>query len=139
RLRHEAVLAIHQAGTKQWNDELLALAARESDRVVFYSTWRALQDVLDRPSRQALLQDERGPVRRAIVLGLLEEDALSEQQLRSLAQDADAETAALATKRLAGKAVTELRGPAVDRRDERRDTDIPPLEPLVSTVATIQS
>ena len=141
RIRHEAVLAIHQARDARWNDDLLALAAREADRVVYYSTWRALRQLINAADRHALLQNERSGVRRAALLTLLEDGVVSETELRTMARDPDAATAALANKRLGGKTQPELRGsPIAAAAASTPDPSVSvPLEPIVSTVAKIRA
>ena len=72
RLRHAAVLAFREAGSAQDIEHLLAVLAKETDRVVYYSAWGALGELLTVPQRQRLLSDERAGVRRGVVLSLLE-------------------------------------------------------------------
>lgn len=135
RLRHEAILAIHQAGDTRWTDDLIDLLATETDRIVYYSTWKALTDLLPTGKRKELLAEDRPAVRRGILLSLLEEDALSDDDLRPLARDSDARFAALATKRLGGKAETALRG---SKKWTIRPRETSPARPL-SVVSAIKS
>ena len=139
RLRHEAVLAVHQAGETRWSQELLALAGKETDRVVFYSTWRALRRLMAADVRHALLKDARPGVRRAALLGLLEDDVLTEPHWHEMARDPDAATAALARKRLGGKHQPELRGPpaVAARGSQPEGAGAAPLQPIVSAVSRV--
>jgi putative membrane-bound dehydrogenase-like protein len=127
RIRFETLLAVARARPPGWNDGVLAMAAAEADRLVYYAAWKAFQRLLTPGERVALLRDERPGVRRAAVLGLLEEDALGPEALQKLARDSDVATAALAQKRLRGKAEVEIRGRplvrAVVDRKQRAETE----------------
>ena len=46
RQRHAAVLALREAGSAQDIEHLLAVLAKETDRVVYYSAWGALGELL---------------------------------------------------------------------------------------------
>ena len=116
RSRHATVLAMRQVGETRWNKELLQLIEREQDRIVSYSAWGALSELMPQEERKALLKDQRPAVRRAALLSLLEEDALSEEKLKPLIKDSDQATAELAARRLGGKHHTEIRGPKLDAK-----------------------
>ena len=95
RIRHEAVLAIHQAG-QPWIDALLNLAAVERDRIVFYSAWTALAALADQPQRKLWLKDSRPPVRLAALLGLLEDNDVDIEDVLRLRTDPDPAVARVA-------------------------------------------
>ena len=66
RLRHETVQAVWQTNRKDLVDTLVKLAARESDRVVFYSTWNAMGDLMSPEELKALLHRRTGtPARQS--------------------------------------------------------------------------
>lgn len=110
RIRHEAVLALHQSGASSQAEAILSLAATEQDRVVFYSAWQALRALLPQSKLKLLLGDQRAGVRRAALLALLEDDALNDQELTAYSKDEDAVVAALADKRRGGKAQGIIKG-----------------------------
>jgi putative membrane-bound dehydrogenase-like protein len=95
RLRHAAVLAIHQSGDSGCTNELLDLAACEADRITFYATWNALRHLADLESRKAWLSDRRPGVRLAALLGLFEDDAVSVDDVLLLRSDDDVRVAGL--------------------------------------------
>ncbi|MCA9059769.1 MAG: chitobiase/beta-hexosaminidase C-terminal domain-containing protein, partial [Planctomycetaceae bacterium] len=89
RLRHAAVLAIHQSGHCQSISDLLELAAQETDRVTFYSVWNALRDLATVESRRSWVTDERPGVRLAALLGLFADAEISAEEVLSLRSDGD--------------------------------------------------
>lgn len=89
RLRHAAVLTIHQTGNCQCTSELLNLAAQETDRVTFYSTWNALRQLATVELRKSWLTDERPGVRLAALLGLFADDAIRPEGVLPLRSDQD--------------------------------------------------
>jgi putative membrane-bound dehydrogenase-like protein len=110
RLRFEAVQAIWQAQLAALIPALVDLAAREPDRLTYYSVWRALRDLAGTPALKAMLNDPRGGVRRAALLALLEDGALSRDEVQKLSSDADEQTKALAESWLK---ITDSGGPKV--------------------------
>lgn len=137
RRRHETILAMRQVREMRWNKELLDLIEGEGDRIVYYSAWGALMELMPQGERKALLSDSRPAVRRAALLSLLEEDTLTDPEIRSFTSDEDKATAAIATARLGGKVKTEIRGPKLDP-NERPPAPKPDVLP-VSVVSTIHS
>ncbi len=136
RTRHELILAMRQVGETRWNEELLKLLAKEDDRIVYYSAWGALMELVPAVERKALLADERPAVRRAALLSLLEEDALGDGELRPLIEDSDKATAALAAKRLGGKQGVEIRGRPLGPRPAPkplRPVAVNPVEKIVAS------
>ncbi|MEZ6126239.1 MAG: DUF6807 family protein [Planctomycetaceae bacterium] len=95
RLRHAAVLAIHQSGDSECTSRLLDLAAQETDRITFYATWNALQQLADVESRKSWLSDSRPGVRLAGLLGLFEDNAISVDEVLPLRSDNDERVAGL--------------------------------------------
>jgi putative membrane-bound dehydrogenase-like protein len=95
RLRHAAVLAIQQSGHRQSVPELLELAAREADRVTFYSTWKALGELATVEQRKSWLANERPGVRLAALLGLFEDDAIGVDEVLPFRSDKDQRVAGL--------------------------------------------
>lgn len=113
RIRHQAVLTLHQLGATSSAELLLELSATETDRIVFYSCWQALRTLMPTENLKATLSDPRAGARRAALLALLEDDALSQQRLEIAAQDPDKIVATLASKRLGGKAQAVIRGGSI--------------------------
>ena len=103
RVRLEAVIALRQNGEVDQAAKLIELAAKESDRIVYYATWGALMDLLSVSERKDLLSDKRPAVRLAAFLGLLEEDVLENEEIEPFTKDSHAPLAELAAKRLGGK------------------------------------
>ena len=95
RLRHAAVLALQQSGHRQRVSDLLELASRETDRVTFYSTWKALGELATVEERKSWFADDRPGVRLAALLGLLEDDAVSVDEVIALRSDKDARVGSL--------------------------------------------
>ncbi len=96
RIRHEAVLAVHQARQAQFIGDLLDRADRETDRLVFYSVWTALRSLADVEQRRLWLADERGGVRLAALLGLLEDSDLEADDVLPFRRDPSERVAGLA-------------------------------------------
>lgn len=96
RIRHATVLALHRAGRPELMSQLSDLAARETDRIVFYSTWNALRDLASIKQRKQWLENEQPGLRLAALLGLLEDGLLSADQVLPLRSDADQRIASLA-------------------------------------------
>lgn len=111
RIRLEAVLALREIGATDAVRELLDLATAEADRIVYYAAWGALMDLVSTEERQALLDsDKRDRVRLAIFLSLLEEDALTDEELARILDNSTGPMRDLAEKRLGGKHEFEHRG-----------------------------
>lgn len=87
RLRFEAVQALHQPGSASSVAPVLDLLANESDPTTFYAGWQALRRLAGVGERKGWLADARAGVRRAALLSLLEEQALTEVEVRPLARD----------------------------------------------------
>lgn len=113
RLRQETVMGLHQAVDPRWNKELLRLIEREEDRLVYYSAWQALRDLFTVSEQKALLIHSSASVRRAALLSLLEDDRLEDDEISVLIDDSDAMTSFLAQKRLSGRAIPVIKGPAI--------------------------
>ncbi len=96
RLRFEAVQAIGQMKLPQVIEPLQALVAGETDRLTFYSGWKALRHLATPGELKGMLADPRGGVRRAALLALTDLDAVTEAEVRPLLDDQDGKTAALA-------------------------------------------
>ncbi|MEZ6113808.1 MAG: chitobiase/beta-hexosaminidase C-terminal domain-containing protein [Pirellulaceae bacterium] len=95
RLRHAAVVAIRQSGHCQCTSNLLDLVAEEADRVTYYSAWNALRQLATVEFRKSWLTDERPRIRLAVLLGLLEDDTISVDEVIALRSDKDARVAGL--------------------------------------------
>ena len=95
RVRHETVQAVWQTRRKDMADSLVALAARESDRVVFYSTWNAMGDLLSAAELKTLIKDSRPRVRLAALLALFLYDHLTADEVLPLRTDSNQEVAKL--------------------------------------------
>lgn len=95
RLRHAAVDAIWQADQSQWNDDLVHLAAHETDRIVYYAVWNALRELASPQQRKEWLSDPRPGVRQAVLLGLFHDDAIDGEEATPFRQDPDAQVASL--------------------------------------------
>lgn len=96
RLRFEAVQAIGQMKPPQVIEPLQALVAGETDRLTFYSGWKALRHLVTPGELKGMLADPRGGVRRAALLALTDLDAVTEAEVKPLLDDHDGKTAALA-------------------------------------------
>lgn len=138
RVRLEAVLALRQNGAAENVAELIELAAKETDRIVYYATWGALMDLLSIGERKDLLSDERPAVRLAAFLGLLEEDALEDAEIEPYTKDTHAPLAELAAKRLGGKHEFEHRGRPLTATDGGETLGVP-LKPAVIPFTDVQS
>ena len=114
RLRQEALLGIQQSRETHWVPDLLAVAAVETDRIVRYTLWRTLQQLLPRDELIALLTHSESGVRQAAFLALLEDDALEENQIADRLQDTDITIRQLAAKRLGGKAEAIIKGSSLE-------------------------
>jgi putative membrane-bound dehydrogenase-like protein len=97
RMRFEVVQAIWQTRNASLVPLLEEIASKESDRLTFYSAWHALRDLAGTDRLKTLLRDERPGLRRAAVLALLEDGALSSDEVKPLCENADKDVAALAT------------------------------------------
>ena len=96
RVRFTALQSIGQARESRLIDAVCAAAETEIDRVASYAAWQALREIAPPEKLRELLQDRRGPVRRAALLALLELGALDEAGVRALVNDPDSATAGLA-------------------------------------------
>ena len=96
RMRFEVVQAIWQTHNTDLVPLLMGIASKETDRLTFYCAWRALGDLASTELLKRMLKDSHPGVRRAATLALLEDDALSREEVSALTTDADAETAKLA-------------------------------------------
>ena len=101
RRRFAAVQAIAQARQRQLVPQISELAARETDRVTLYAAWQALRAIATPDALRGLLKDERGAVRRAALLALLESRALEPAAVKPLVQDRDPGTSEIAANWLA--------------------------------------
>ncbi|MHC4874918.1 MAG: PVC-type heme-binding CxxCH protein [Planctomycetota bacterium] len=95
RIRHETVQLLWQTGARQWASELLDLAARENDRVTFYSTWNALRHLATVEQRKLWLADDRPGVRLAALLGLFEDGAINVDEVLPFRTDSDERVASV--------------------------------------------
>lgn len=96
RLRHATVQAVWQSKQVKWLNELVKLAARERDRIVYYSTWNALGDLMTADGLRELLNESRPRVRLGALLALLRDGQLTVDEVFALREDTDSEVAGLA-------------------------------------------
>ncbi len=96
RMRFEVVQAIWQTRNTEMVPLLMGIASKETDRLTFYCAWRALRDLASTELLKRMLKDSHAGVRRAALLALLEDSALSRDEVTALTNDTDAETAKLA-------------------------------------------
>ena len=96
RIRHAATIAILESGDQQYLDRILNLAAREEDEVVFYSSWKALENLMRKESLVKLLADNRPGVRLAGLLAALELRLVNEDRVMQLLEDPEARVSAVA-------------------------------------------
>jgi putative heme-binding domain-containing protein len=75
--------------------ELVQLLAHETDRIVFYSAWNALRDLLPTNELKQLLDDSRPRIRLAALLALFLDDKLSADEVLPLRSDKDQAVAKL--------------------------------------------
>ena len=92
RVRFAAVQAVHETRQTSLVPELLNAIKNESDSSVFYAGWRALHALCSTTELRDLLSDSHATVRRAALLGLLETNAATQQEVRDLAEK-DVDTA----------------------------------------------
>ena len=95
RLRHASVQAAWQTGRAEVSGKLVELAAIETDRVVFYSAWNAMRDLMQADELKLLIKDSRPRVRLAALLALFLDDDLSADEVLPLRADKDQEVASL--------------------------------------------
>ena len=95
RLRHAAVQSISQTKQSSFLPFLIELAAKEQDRVTFYSTWNAIRQLSSTEDRKQMLKDSRAGVRLAVLLGLFEENAVSVKEAVPFRNDSDRRIAEL--------------------------------------------
>jgi putative heme-binding domain-containing protein len=100
RLRFAAVDAVVQARQQNLVSALLNVLAKETDRVIYYAAWQGLRELQSSADVQKLLEDQRGGVRKGVLLALLESNALKQDRLETLAKDSDAGTREIASLRL---------------------------------------
>jgi putative membrane-bound dehydrogenase-like protein len=100
RLRFAAVEAVVQARQQNLVSALLNVLAKETDRVIYYAAWQGLRELQSSAELQKLLEDQRGSVRKGVLLALLESSALKQDRLETLAKDSDAGTRQIASLRL---------------------------------------
>lgn len=138
RMRLEALAALRQrAGAVDaerrefFTDEVVALLAEERDPIVFYAGWGALRALASQTKRRRLLADERPAVRRAAFLSLLEDDALSETDVRERATDDDEATRALASRWLGERAQPVVRGRPLRAPRDREGKERPNVSFIV--------
>lgn len=114
RLRFEAIQAIGLCRQASARDALLGALATEPDRVAAYASWQALRRITPGNTLESLLTDPRPGVRRGALLALLEDQALGEGQVRTLASDPDPSVREIAglwlQKSGAGGGTVEIRG-----------------------------
>ena len=134
RIRLAAVSALRELKASGSTAPLLELASRESDRIVYYATWGALIDLLPAKKRKALLSDKRPGIRLAALLGLLEEDALSDREIERHTTDSHVPIADISTRRLGGKHQFEHRG-----RPLTATGQVQPPEPLVIPFSDVKA
>lgn len=96
RVRMAAIDAIAAARQKIATPGLITVLASESDRVVFYRAWRALGHLMPASERRALLTHAQAGVRLGALLALLEDGALTGDEVVPLRLDPDQRVAALA-------------------------------------------
>lgn len=142
RVRFEAVQALWQSRQPAVIPTLLDVVAKETDRLAYYSAWRALRDLASTEALKKLLTDARGGVRRAALLALLEDSALISEEVKALAADADKETHDLAAHWLemtsgAGQKI-ELRGLGVNSANIAPITGTPPPRDPFAMPTTVE-
>lgn len=95
RLRHATVQAVWQTNRVDLSDKLVELAATETDRIVFYSTWNAMSDLMTPDELKALIKDSRPRVRLATLLALFLDGGFAADEVLPLRADKDQEVARL--------------------------------------------
>ncbi len=110
RLRHHMVLAVAGTGDSSFRDALWQALESESDRVVFYSLWRALQKVCDPAEITENFRHHSAPRRLGALLASLESGNVSAGEVRLMMDDPDPRIAALARKWAGGGDGYVIRG-----------------------------
>ncbi len=95
RLRHATVQAVWQSNRVDLAGRLLELTATETDRVVFYSAWNALRDLVPTEQLRELISDTRPHIRLAALLALFLDDKLEPDDVVPLRTDKDPQVASL--------------------------------------------
>lgn len=95
RLRHATVQAVWQGRREDLATKLVQLTADETDRVVFYSAWNALRELMPTESLKELVADSRSRVRIAALLALFLDDELTAEEVVPLRTDNDQQVASL--------------------------------------------
>jgi len=143
RLRFEAVQAIWQARQISLMPALIDVVAREEDRLTYYSAWRALRDLAGTSKLKEMLADARGGVRRAALLALLEDSALPPEEVKPLANDADAGTKELAEEWIkmtsGGGPSILVKGPGIDPSSRNPITGPAPAMTPPATPTTLDA
>ncbi|MEI6232451.1 MAG: PVC-type heme-binding CxxCH protein [Planctomycetota bacterium] len=96
RVRFEVAEALWHLNAKPQSPALLDAIASETDRTTFYAQWRGLQELSTPEELKKLMTDERGGVRRAALLALLETTVLTSEEVLVMARDKDADTRKIA-------------------------------------------
>ena len=142
RLRFEAIQAIHLCRQASSREELLRCLATESDRVISYAAWQALRRITPKDALEPLLADPRPGVRRGTLLALLEDQRLTEREVRPLALDSDPSVRDIAAlwlqKSGAGGGTVEVRGRPLEAPLSGGKANEPVLLPVRSTSTTIE-
>ena len=108
RVRFAAVQTVGQARQGSLIPNLASVAAVEKDRVTYYATWQALRSVATPNELRGLLNDRRGPVRRAAMLALMEDGTLEQSEVQPLMEDRDPINVDLAATWIAKQSGNEL-------------------------------
>jgi putative membrane-bound dehydrogenase-like protein len=139
RVRFQAAQALMQARQAGLVERLYDLAARETDRLVFYATWRALVELEPANALRPRVQDSRPGVRRASLLALLEQGALDVREVEPLVSDPDAATATVASTWLAkrqGNPLLVIEPHPGDFSGEVEVKVVPGLKPSIVIITT---
>ncbi len=139
RLRFEAVQALGQVRHRSAAPALVDLLAAEQDAVTFYAAWQTLRGLQDSGALKPLLADARDGARKAALLALLEDHALTQSEVGPLANDRSSgvrEVAALWLRKASGG------GEAVVVRGRSLNSVAPetaPAAPRIGLVRNIQA
>lgn len=143
RTRFEAVQCLWQARQSSAIPVLQKVAAKEDDRLTYYSAWRALRDLAGTAALKTMLHDARGGVRRAALLALLEDGTLSKEEVQPFENDADKETKQLAQRWLnltsGGGQPKLVKDKGVDTSKLAPITGPPPLLESQTTPVTLEA
>ncbi len=109
RVSHEICVGVHRHKLP-WHQLLVKALSEETDRLVYYTAWRALGEICSQKELIAYTKASHPRVRLGALLGLLEEDMGSDEVVSHLTKDPDSIVANIAKKWMSGKDSYVIKG-----------------------------